>query len=324
MENAFLGSLEVSRLGLGTMGMSAFYSGAGSDDAESVRTIQRAIDLGVTLIDTAEAYGPFTNEELVGRAIAGRRDEVTLATKFGLFTHRDGEPYRKIDSDLGNIRTAIDGSLKRLGTDHIDLYYQHRVDPAVPIEDVVGLLSEFITAGKIRHIGLSEASPATVRRAHAVHPVTALQTEYSLWTRDADTEILPLVRELGIGFVAYAPLGRGFLTGQIRSAGQLDTGDWRATSPRFAEGNIEANLHIVDEVEAVAKEAGGTAAQVALAWVLARGDGIVPIFGTKRVSRLEENLAAARLTLSEAQLARLDAVRAPLGDRYEDMSPLGG
>jgi aryl-alcohol dehydrogenase-like predicted oxidoreductase len=327
MEKAFLGSLEVSRLGLGTMGMSAFYSdlkggGAGSDDAESVRTLRRALDLGVTLIDTAEAYGPFTNEELVGRAIAGRRDEVVLATKFGLFTHRDGEPRRQIDSDLGNIRTAIDGSLKRLGTDHIDLYYQHRVDPAVPIEDVVGLLAEFVSAGKIRHIGLSEASPATIRRAHAVHPITALQTEYSLWTRDPERQILPLVRELGIGFVAYAPLGRGFLTGQIRSASQLQAGDWRATSPRFADGNIDENLRIVDEVEAVARETGATAAQVALAWVLAQGDDIVPIFGTKRVWRLEENLGAASLTLSEAQLARLNAVRAPRGDRYEDMSPL--
>jgi aryl-alcohol dehydrogenase-like predicted oxidoreductase len=324
MKKVVLGSLEVSRLGLGTMGMSAFYTGAGSDDAESIRTIQRALDLGVTLIDTAEAYGPFTNEELVARAIAGRRDQVVLATKFGLFTHRDGEPYRKIDSDLGNIRTAIDGSLKRLGTDHIDLYYQHRVDPAVPIEDVVGLLAEFVSAGKIRHIGLSEASPATIRRAHAVHPVTALQTEYSLWTRDPEAEILPLVRELGIGFVAYSPLGRGFLTGQIRSASQFDAGDFRSSNPRFAAANIEQNLQIVAEVEAVATEAGATPAQVALAWVLAQGDDIVPIPGTKRVSRLEENLAAADLTLSDAQLGRLNAMRAPQGDRYADMSPLNG
>jgi aryl-alcohol dehydrogenase-like predicted oxidoreductase len=322
MKNAILGPLEVSCLGLGTMGMSAFYTGAGSDDGESIRTIHRALDLGVTLIDTAEAYGPFTNEELVRRAIAGRRDEVVLATKFGLFTHRDGEPHRKIDSDLGNIRTALDGSLKRLGTDHIDLYYQHRVDPAVPIEDVVGLLAEFVSAGKIRHIGLSEASPATIRRAHAVHPITALQTEYSLWTRDPEAEILPLVRELGIGFVAYSPLGRGFLTGQIRSASQFDAEDFRGSNPRFAAGNIEQNLQIVTEVEAVAAEAGATPAQVALAWLLARGDDIVPIPGTKRVSRLEENVAAADLTLSEAQLARLNAVRAPLGDRYADMSPL--
>jgi aryl-alcohol dehydrogenase-like predicted oxidoreductase len=322
MKNAFLGSLEVSHLGLGTMGMSAFYTGAGSDDDESVRTIARALDLGVTLIDTAEAYGPFTNEELVGRAIAGRRDEVVLATKFGLFTHRDGEPHRQIDSDLGNIRTALDGSLRRLGTDHIDLYYQHRVDPAVPIEDVVGLLSQFVADGKIRHIGLSEASPATIRRAHAVHPITALQSEYSLWTRDPEAEILPLVRELGIGFVAYSPLGRGFLTGQIRSADQFEAGDFRGGNPRFAAGNIEHNLQIVAEVEAVAREAGATAAQVALAWLLAQGDDIVPIPGTKRVARLEENVAAASLTLSEAQLARLNAVRAPAGDRYADMSPL--
>jgi aryl-alcohol dehydrogenase-like predicted oxidoreductase len=219
---------------------------------------------------------------------------------------------------------ALDGSLKRLGTDHIDLYYQHRVDPAVPIEDVVGELAEFVSAGKIGHIGLSEASPATIRRAHAVHPITALQTEYSLWTRDPEAEILPLVRELGIGFVAYAPLGRGFLTGQIRSADQFDAGDFRSSNPRFASDNIEQNLQIVAEVEAVAAEAGVTPAQVALAWLLAQGDDIVPIPGTKRVSRLEENLAAADLTLSEAQLARLNAVRAPQGDRYADMSPLNG
>ena len=324
MKKVVLGSLEVSRLGLGTMGMSAFYTGAGSDDAESIRTIQRALDLGVTLIDTAELYGPFTNEELVARAIAGRRDQVVLATKFGWVTHRDGPPHRKLDSHPENIRMALDGSLKRLGTDHIDLYYQHRVDPAVPIEDVVGQLAEFVSAGKIRHIGLSEASPATIRRAHAVHPIAALQTEYSLWTRDPEAEILPLVRELGIGFVAYAPLGRGFLTGQIRSADQFDAGDFRSSNPRFAPDNIEQNLQIVAEVEAVAAEAGVAPAQVALAWLLAQGDDIVPIPGTKRVSRLEENVAAADLTLSEAQLARLNAVRVPQGDRYADMSPLNG
>jgi aryl-alcohol dehydrogenase-like predicted oxidoreductase len=324
MKDVLLGTLPVSRLGLGTMGMSHAYAEVGRDDAESVRTIRRALDLGVTLIDTAEVYGPFVNEELVGRAIAGRRDQVVLATKFGLMTHRDGSPHHGIDSNPDNIAAAIDGSLKRLGTDYIDLYYQHRVDPATPIEDVIGTLTEFISAGKIRYIGLSEASVATIRRAHAVHPVTALQTEYSLWTRDPEAEILPAVRELGIGFVAYSPLGRGFLTGQIRSASQLEAGDWRASNPRFAAGNLEDNLRIVDEVEAVARETGATAAQVALAWVLARGDDIVPIPGTKRVSRLEENLAAVDLVLSDAQVAQLNAVRVPLGDRYADMSPLNG
>jgi len=324
MKKVLLGTLPVSRLGLGTMGMSHAYAEADRDDAESVRTIRRALDMGVTLIDTAEVYGPFENEELVGRAIAGGRDEVVLATKFGLMTHRDGSPRHGIDSNPDNIRTAIDGSLKRLGTDYIDLYYQHRVDPATPIEDVIGTLTEFIAAGKVRYIGLSEASVATIRRAHAVHPVTALQTEYSLWTRDPEAEILPAVRELGIGFVAYSPLGRGFLTGQIRSASQLEAADWRTSNPRFAAANLEDNLRIVDEVEAVARETGATAAQVALAWVLARGDDIVPIPGTKRVSRLEENLAAADLVLSGAQLARLEAVRAPVGDRYADMSPLNG
>ena len=324
MKDVLLGTLPVSRLGLGTMGMSHAYAEVGRDDAESVRTIRRALDLGVTLIDTAEVYGPFVNEELVGRAIAGRRDQVVLATKFGLMTHRDGSPHHGIDSNPDNIAVAVDGSLKRLGTDYIDLYYQHRVDPATPIEDVIGTLTEFIAAGKIRYIGLSEASVATIRRAHAVHPVTALQTEYSLWTRDPEAEILPAVRELGIGLVAYSPLGRGFLTGQIRSASQLEAGDWRASNPRFAAGNLEDNLRIVDEVEAVARETGATAAQVALAWVLARGDDIVPIPGTKRVSRLEENLAAADLVLSDAQVARLNAVRVPLGDRYADMSPLNG
>jgi aryl-alcohol dehydrogenase-like predicted oxidoreductase len=324
MKEVQLGTLPVSRLGLGTMGMSHAYTHAPSDDAESVRTIQRALDLGVTLIDTAEVYGPFVNEELVGQAIAGRRDQVVLATKFGMITHRDGSPHHGIDSNPDNIAAAIDGSLKRLGTDYIDLYYQHRVDPATPIEDVIGTLTKFIAAGKIRHIGMSEASVATIRRAHAVHPVTALQTEYSLWTRDPEAEILPAVRELGIGFVAYSPLGRGFLTGQFRSASQLDAGDWRASNPRFTAANLAGNLRIVDEVEAVAREVSATPAQVALAWVLSRGDDIVPIPGTKRVSRLEENLGAADLVLTDAQLARLDAIGPPAGDRYADMSPLNG
>jgi len=323
MRHVTLGGLDVARIGLGTMGMSAFYTGARVDDAESVRTIQRALDLGVTLIDTAEAYGPYLNEELVGRAISGRRDQVVLATKFGLISRRDGE-QRGLDSRPENIQIAVEGSLRRLGTDHIDLYYQHRVDPQVPIEDTIGAMSELVSQGKVRHLGLSEASPATIRRAHAAHPVTALQTEYSLWTRDPEAEILPLVRELGIGFVAYSPLGRGFLTGQIRSTDRLDASDWRSSNPRFAGQNLDLNLRIVDEVEAVATEAGATAAQVALAWVLAQGDDIVPIPGTRRVSRLEENIAAAGLALTPPQLARLSALPAPAGDRYEDMSPLNG
>ena len=321
MRHVSLDGLDVSRLGLGAMGMSAYYTGASVDDAESVRTIRRALDLGITLIDTAEVYGPYVNEELVGRAIAGRRDEVVLATKFGLISHRDGDAPGR-DSTPENILAALDGSLRRLGTDHVDLYYQHRVDPATPIEDTVAALAELVKAGKIRHIGLSEASPATIRRAHAVHPVTALQTEYSLWTRDPEDQILPLVRELGIGFVAYSPLGRGFLTGQIRAADQLDAGDFRRSNPRFAKDNLEHNLRIVAEVEAVAADVGATPAQVALAWLLAQGDDIVPIPGTKRVSRLEENAAATDVVLSRDQLARLGAIRPPAGDRYADMSPI--
>ncbi|HZS22530.1 MAG TPA: aldo/keto reductase [Pseudonocardiaceae bacterium] len=321
MKHVSLGELDVSRMGLGTMGMSAFYTGAGVDDAESIRTIRRAIELGITFIDTAEMYGPYTNEELVGRAIAGHRDDVVLATKFGLISHRRGG-NREFDSSPENVRIAVEGSLKRLGTDHIDLYYQHRVDPQTPIEDTVGALSRLVAEGKVGHIGLSEAAPTTVRRAHAVHPLTALQTEYSLWTRDPEAEILPVVRELGIGFVAYSPLGRGFLTGQLRSTGQLDPGDFRRTNPRFADGNLEQNLRIVETVEAIATEVGATPAQVALAWLLAQGDDIVPIPGTKRVSRLEENAAAVDLELTAQQLARLTAVAPPVGDRYPDMTPI--
>jgi aryl-alcohol dehydrogenase-like predicted oxidoreductase len=322
MRHASLGSLDVSSLGLGCMGMSAFYSGAGADDAESIRTIHRALDLGVTFLDTAEIYGPYTNEELVGRAIAGRRDEVVLATKFGNISHVNGGE-RRYDSSPANIRAAVEGSLKRLGTDVLDLYYQHRVDPGTPIEDTVGALAELVEQGKVRHIGLSEAGPETIRRAHAVHPVTALQSEYSLWTRDPEAEVLPLVRELGIGFVAYSPLGRGFLTGQIRSVSDLDGSDFRAANPRFAEEALQQNLRIVEEVEAVAREAGATPGQVALAWLIAQGDDVVPIPGTKRVSRLEENAAAADLQLSDDQLARLGAIQPPVGDRYADMTPLG-
>jgi aryl-alcohol dehydrogenase-like predicted oxidoreductase len=323
MEHVSLGGLDVSRLGLGTMGMSAFYTGANADDAQSIRAIQRALDLGVTLIDTAEAYGPYRNEELVGQAIAGRRDQVVLATKFGLISRRDGE-RRGLDSRPENVRIAAEGSLRRLGTDYIDLYYQHRVDPDIPIEDTVAAMAELVRAGKVNHIGLSEASAATIRRAHAIHPVTAVQTEYSLWTRDAEDEILRLLRELGIGFVAYSPLGRGFLTGQIRSPDQFEPGDFRASNPRFAADNLAQNMRIVAEVEAVAAEADATPAQVALAWLLAQGNDIVPIPGTKRVSRLEENVGAASLVLSPDQLARLDAIRPPVGDRYADMSPING
>jgi aryl-alcohol dehydrogenase-like predicted oxidoreductase len=321
-DQAALGDLKVSRMGLGTMGMSAYYTGAGADDAESIRTIHRALDLGITFIDTAEVYGPFTNEELVGRALAGRRDQVVLATKFGLITHRGGTPVHGRDSSPGNIRVAVEGSLKRLGTDHIDLYYQHRVDPETPIEETVGAVAELVEEGKIRNIGLSEAAPETIRRAHAVHPITALQTEYSLWTRDPEAELLALVRELGIGFVAYSPLGRGFLTGQIRSVDQLDAGDFRRNNPRFADQNFEQNLRIVEEVEAVAKEAGATPAQVALAWLLAQGHDVVPIPGTKRVARLEENAASVDVDLTTGQLDRLGAITRPAGDRYADMTPV--
>src|SRR3954462_5941361 len=322
MRHVSLGSLDVSRLGLGCMGMSAFYSGAGADDAESIRTIQRALDLGMSFLDTAEIYGPYTNEELVGRAIAGRRDEVVLATKFGNISHPNGS-VRQLDSSPANIRTAVEGSLRRLDVDVIDLYYQHRVDPNTPIEDTVGAVAELVEEGKVRFLGLSEAGAETIRRAHAVHPITALQSEYSLWTRDPEAEILPLVRELGIGFVPYSPLGRGFLTSKLRSTGELAEDDFRRANPRFEDENLAKNMRIVDEVEAVAKEAEATPAQVAIAWLLAQGDDVVPIPGPKRGSRLEENAAAADLRLSDEQLARLAAIEPPVGDRYPDMTPIG-
>jgi aryl-alcohol dehydrogenase-like predicted oxidoreductase len=317
MKHIHLGSLDVGRVGLGCMGMSTAYTGAGSDDAESIRTIHRALDLGVTLIDTAEIYGPFVNEELVGKAITHRRDSVVLATKFGLVSHAGGGPWNR-DSSPANIRTAVDGSLRRLGTDHIDLYYQHRVDPNTPIEDTVGTLAELIAAGKIRHIGLSEAGPNTIRRAHAVHAVTALQSEYSLWTRDPEPRVLPLLRELGIGFVAYSPLGRGFLTSEIRSTDDFADDDGRKSNPRFMGENFEPNLRTVDDVKAIAAEVGATPAQVALAWILAQGDDIAPIPGTKRVSRVEENIAAAAVELSPQQIERLTNITPAAGDHHNE------
>lgn len=323
MKHVTLGSqgLDVSRLGLGCMGMSAFYTGSGTNEAESVRTIHRALELGITFFDTAEMYGPYKNEELLGRALAGRRDEAVIATKFGTILHR-GDGSRGLDGSPENVRLSVEGSLKRLNTDHIDLYYQHRMDPATPIEDTMGALAELVQEGKIRHIGLSEAAPATIRRAHAVHPVTALQTEYSLWSRDPEAEILPTVRELGIGFVPYSPLGRGFLTGTIRSVDQLDEDDFRRNNPRFAGENLKQNIRIVEQVDAVAAELGAKPGQVALAWLLAQGDDIAPIPGTKRVAYLEENAAADAIELSADQLAALDKVAAPVGDRYADMSPV--
>ncbi|MFF9562234.1 aldo/keto reductase [Leifsonia sp. NPDC014704] len=312
--------LEVSQLGLGCMGMSAFYTGAGADEAGSIRTIHRAMDLGVTFFDTAEMYGPYKNEELLAKAFAdGRRDRVVIATKFGTIKHRQNDE-RGMDGSAENVRLSVEGSLRRLQTDHIDLYYQHRMDPDTPIEETVGALKELIEQGKIRHYGLSEAAPATIRRANAVHPVTAIQTEYSLWTRDPEAEVLPTVRELGIGFVPYSPLGRGFLTGTIRSLDQLSDDDFRRFNPRFEGDNLEANIRIVEQVDEVARELGAKPGQVALAWLLAKGDDIAPIPGTTKVENLEQNVAAADLHLSDDQIARLDEVAAPVGDRYPDMS----
>jgi aryl-alcohol dehydrogenase-like predicted oxidoreductase len=318
MKHVSLGGLDVSRIGLGAMTMSGVYTtGASTDDAESIRTIHRALDLGVTHIDTAEIYGPFHSEELVGRAIKDRRDQVVVATKFGLVSHSGGGPG-VIDSSPANIRAAVEGSLKRLGTNHIDLYYQHRVDPNTPIEETVGALAELVAEGKVRHIGLSEAGPDAIRRAYAVHPVAALQTEYSLWTRDPEAELLPLLRELRIGFVPYSPLGHGFLTGQIRSVADFADDDWRKTNPRFTGENFQRNLRIVDEVEAVAAEAGATPAQIALAWLLAQGDDIAPIPGTKRVARVEENTAADRIELSAEQVERLNNLTPAAGERHDE------
>ena len=297
------------------MGMSVAYAVGGFDDAESIRTIHRAIDLGVTLIDTAEVYGPFVNEELLARALQGRRDQVVLATKFGLISHTG---RNSPDSSPASIRVAVDGSLKRLATDHIDLYYQHRLDRDTPIEDTVGALAELVAAGKIRHIGLSEVGVTTIRRAHAVHPITAVQSEYSLWTRDQEDEILPALRELGIGFVAYSPLGRGFLTGSIRTTAEFPDNDYRKTNPRFFDENFQHNLNSADELRDISAEVGATPAQVALAWLLAKGPDVVPIPGTKRVARLEENVGADAIELTSGQLARLDQLTPAVGGHHAE------
>lgn len=320
MKHISIGGLEVSRIGLGAMTMAGTYTSEGAlDDAESIRTIQRALDLGVTHIDTAEIYGPFHSEEIVGQAIKGRRDDVVIATKFGLVSHGDGEPkIRNLDSSRTSIRAAVEGSLQRLGTDHIDLYYQHRVDPSTPIEETAGAVAELIAEGKVLHFGLSEASTDTIRRAHAVHPVTALQTEYSLWTRDPEADILPLLRELGIGFVPYSPLGHGLLTGQIRTVDDFTDDDWRKTNPRFTGENFVRNLAIVDEVRAIGAEIGATPAQTALAWLLTRGNDIAPIPGTRRVARVEENTASDNLDLNAEQIDRLDNLTPAAGNRHDE------
>jgi len=320
MKMRILGSqgLEVSQLGLGCMGMSEFYGT--TDEEESVATIHRALELGITFLDTADAYGPFTNEKLVGKAIADRRDEVVLATKFGNERKEDGTRLG-VNGNPEYVRKACEASLRRLGVEYIDLYYQHRVDPDTLVEETWGAMAELVEAGKVCHLGISEAAPETIRRAHAVHPITALQTEYSLWSRDVEDEILPTVRELGIGFVAYSPLGRGFLTGQIRRFEDLPEGDFRRLSPRFQEENFEKNLELVGRVREVADEKGLTPGQLALAWLLHRGEDIVPIPGTKRREYLEENAGAAEVTLTEEDLQRIDEV-APkgvaAGERYPE------
>jgi aryl-alcohol dehydrogenase-like predicted oxidoreductase len=318
MNQRKLGSLDVSAMGLGCMGMSAFYGS--TDEGEAIATIHRALELGCTFLDTAEMYGPFTNEELLGKAMAGRRDEVTLATKFGIrFAPTEDNPTNRVlDGSRENVRNSIEGSLKRLGTDHVDLYYLHRVDPGTPIEETVGAMGELVQEGKVRHLGLSEAAPDTIRKAHETHPITALQTEYSLWTRDPEAEILPTIRELGIGFVPYSPLGRGFLSGRFQSPEELDENDFRRHGPRFQGEALQQNLKLAGKVREIAEEKDCTPGQLALAWVLAQGEDMVPIPGTKRRAYLEENLGAVDVELTDEDLRRIDEeVPAAAGDRYD-------
>ena len=321
MKRRKLGSLEVSALGLGCMGMSAFYGSA--DQREAIAAIHRALELGIDFLDTAQLYGPMTNEELVGRAIKGHRDDYVIATKFArrMDAAKPGDmsSVGPLDGSAEHVRNSIEGSLKRLGTEHVDLYYQHRVDPNVPIEETVGAMAELVQQGKVRHIGLSEAAPETIRRAHAVHRITAVQTEYSLWTRDPEPEVLPTCRELGIGFVPYSPLGRGFLSGRFTSPDELDEGDFRRSGPRFTGENLKANQRLAAKVGEIAEEKGITPAQLALAWVLAQGEDLVPIPGTKRRRYLEENAAAVEVEPSGEDLARVEAeLPPPAGERYDE------